>query len=95
MKLIKLNTLLNLFFIFMVFYLIHHSLHGQYNIQNYLINNFEKKMYEDFNYRLKNEIIFVNKDIYALMYEMEDMKDEIVKRQYPFPVDGEVLIKLD
>lgn len=95
MRLVKLNTLINLFFIFMIFYLIHHSLHGQYNIQNYLINNFEKKMYEDFNYRLKNEITFLNKDIYALMYDMKDMKDEIAKRQYPFPVNGEVLIKLD
>jgi len=37
----------------------------------------------------------VNKDIYALHYSMEDMKDEVMKRQYPFPVDGEVLIKLD
>ena len=52
-------------------------------------------MFEDFNYRLKNEIITVNKDIYALNYEMEDMKDEIMKRQYPLPLEGEVLIKLD
>ena len=52
-------------------------------------------MFEDFNYRLKNEIITVNKDIYALHYDMEDMKDEVMKRQYPFPVDGETLIKLD
>ena len=52
-------------------------------------------MFEDFNYHLKNEIITVNKDIYALHYDLEDMKDEVMKRQYPFPVDGEVLIKLD
>lgn len=52
-------------------------------------------MFEDFNYRLKNEIITVNKDIYALNYEMPDMQDEVMKRQYPLPVDGEVLIKLD
>ena len=95
MKLIRLNTLFNLFFIFMIFYLIHHSLNGNYNIQNYLISKFEKRMFEDFNYRLKNEIISVNSDIYALFYGMKDMEDEIMKRQYPFPVDGEVLIKLD
>ena len=52
-------------------------------------------MFEDFNYRLKNEIISVNNDIYALFYGMKDMEDEIMKRQYPFPVDGEILIKLD
>ena len=53
------------------------------------------KMLEDFNYRLKNEIITVNKDIYALHYDMVDMNDEVMKRQYPFPVEGEILIKLD
>ena len=79
----------------MIFYLIHHSLNGNYNIQNYLISKFEKRMFEDFNYRLKNEIISVNNDIYALFYGMKDMEDEIMKRQYPFPVDGEILIKLD
>ena len=52
-------------------------------------------MFEDFNYRLKNEIISVNKDIYALALGMDDMVDEVVKRQYPFPRQEEVLIKLD
>ena len=52
-------------------------------------------MFEDFNYRLKNEIISVNKDIYALALDMDDMVDEVSKRQYPFPREGEVLIKLD
>ena len=52
-------------------------------------------MFEDFNYRLKNEIISVNKDIYALALDMDDMVDEVTKRQYPLPVEGEVLIKLD
>ena len=52
-------------------------------------------MYEDFNYRLKNEIITVNKDIYALALGMDDMVDEVTKRQYPLPFEGEVLIKLD
>ena len=95
MKLLKLNAFLNLFFVFMIFYLIHHCLNGNYNIQNYLISKFEKKMFEDFNYRLKNEIISVNSDIYALHFGMKDMEDEVMKRQLPFPVDGEVLIKLD
>jgi len=52
-------------------------------------------MFEDFNYRLKNEIITVNKDIYALHYEFDDMVDEITKRKMPLPLQGEVLIKLD
>lgn len=52
-------------------------------------------MFEDFNYRLKNEIVTVQKDIYALHYQMEDMMDEVTKRKYPLPLNGEVLIKLD
>ena len=52
-------------------------------------------MFEDFNYRLKNEIISVNKDIYALALGMDDMVDEVAKRQHPLPREGEVLIKID
>ena len=52
-------------------------------------------MFEDFNYQIKNEINSVNKDIYALALGREDMIDEITKRQYPLPTEGEILIKLD
>ena len=52
-------------------------------------------MFEDFNYKLKNEIIMVNKDIYALGYNYPDMVDEVTKRKYPLPVEGETLIILD
>ena len=94
-KLIKISFLYNFLFFFIVFYLVYHSINGQYNIQNYLITKFEKKMFEDFNYRLKNEIITVQKDIYALHYQMDDMMDEVTKRKHPLPLNGEVLIKLD
>jgi len=88
-------TLINILFWMIVFYLGYHLLHGNYNIQNYLITKFETKMFEDFNYKLKNEIIMVNKDIYALGYNYPDMVDEVAKRKYPFPVEGETLIILD
>lgn len=52
-------------------------------------------MYEDFNYQLENNLMMVNKDIYALHYQFDDMVDEVTKRKYSFPMDGEVLIKLD
>ena len=52
-------------------------------------------MYEDFNYKLKQSLADVNKDIFALHYETPDMRDEVMKRQYSFPINGEVLIKLD
>ena len=75
--------------------MIYHTLHGQYNIQNRLIYDFEKKLFEDFNYNLKQSLADVNKDIYALHYEFDDMVDEVAKRRYPILTDGEVLIKLD
>jgi len=75
--------------------LIYHTLHGQYNIQNRLIYDFEKKLFEDFNYNLQKSLADVNKDIYALHYEFDDMLDEITKRKMPLPTQGEVLIKLD
>ena len=59
------------------------------------ISKFEKKMFEDFNYTLQQELIMVNKDIYALGYNYPDMVDEISKRKNPFPVEGEILIKID
>ncbi len=52
-------------------------------------------MFEDFNYTLQQELIMVNKDIYALGYNYPDMVDEISKRKNPFPVNGEILIKID
>ena len=64
-------------------------------MQNYYISKFETKMFEDFNYRLKQSLVDVNKDIFALHYQFEDMQDEINKQKMPLPAPGEVLIKLD
>ena len=88
-------TLFNILFWMIIVYLGYHLLHGNYNIQNYLITKFETKMFEDFNYQLKNEIIMVNKDIYALGYNYSDMVDEVTKRKYPLPLEGETLIIID
>ena len=53
-------------------------------------------MFEDFNYRLKQSLVDVNKDIFALHYQFEDMQDEIAKRKMPQTfAQGEILIKLD
>ena len=91
----NIGYLTNFLFLFIIVYLIYHTIHGQYNLQNYLISKFEKKMFEDFNYTLQQELIMVNKDIYALGYNYPDMDDEISKRKNPFPVNGEILIKID
>ena len=95
MKLFKSTFILNAFCLFIISYLIYHTLYGNYNLQNYYISKFETKMFQDFNYTLQQELIMVNKDIYALGYNYPDMFDEISKRKNPFPVDGEILIKID
>lgn len=95
MGIFKSTFFINLFCLFIIVYLIYHTLHGQYNIQNRLIYDFEKKLFEDFNYNLKQSLADVNKDIYALHYEFDDMVDEITKRKMPLPVQNEILIKLD
>ena len=95
MKSYLLESLTNLFFVFMIGYLIYHTLYGNYNLQNYYISKFETKMFEDFNYRLKQSLVDINKDIFALHYQFEDMQDEVAKRKIPLPAEGEVLIKLD
>jgi len=91
----NIGYLTNFLFLFIIVYLIYHTIHGQYNLQNYLISKFEKKMFEDFNYTLLQELIMVNKDIYALGYNYPDIVDEISKRKNPFPVEGEVVFKID
>ena len=95
MKLFRFKNMLNLFFFFFIFYLIYHSFHGKYNIQNYLIHQFEERMYQDFHYNLKKEIDDINMDILALLAEDDDMLDEIDKKLRPSPREGEVVFKID
>ena len=95
MNFFKSSLILNAFCLFIISYLIYHTLYGNYNLQNYYISKFETKMFEDFNYRLIQSLVDVNKDIFALHYQFEDMHDEIAKRKMPLPTQGEVLIKLD
>ena len=61
----KSSFILNAFCLFIISYLIYHTLYGNYNLQNYYISKFETKMFEDFNYRLKQSLVDVNKDIFA------------------------------
>ena len=48
----------------------------KYNIQNYLINKFELKLFQDFHYNLKQKSTAVDMDLKALYYEGEDFIDE-------------------
>ena len=95
MNVFKFKYVLNLFFLFFLFYLIYHSLHGKYNIQNYLIHQYEERMYQDFRYNIKKDIDDINMDILALLAEDDDMLDELDKKLQPSPREGEIVIKID
>ena len=88
------KLLLNLFFVFILFYLTYHIFNGRYNIQNYLINKFELKLFQDFHYNLKQKSTAVDMDLKALYYEGEDFIDELSK-QNSLPQVGETILKLD
>jgi len=88
------KLLLNLFFVFILFYLTYHIFNGRYNIQNYLINKFELKLFQDFHYNLKQKSTAVDMDLKALYYEGEDFIDELSK-QNSLPLPGETVLKLD
>ena len=94
MRFFNSKILLNIIFIFLIVYLAYHTFHGRYNIQNYLINKFELKLFQDFHYNLKQKSLAVDMDLKALYYEGEDFIDELSK-QYSEPEDGEIILKLD
>ena len=88
------KILLNIFYVFLLSYLIHHTFNGKFNIQNYLINKFELELFQDFHYNLKQKSLAVDMDLKALYYEKDDFLDELSK-QFSEPENGETLLKLD
>ena len=94
MKFFSAKIFINIFFIFILFYISYHTLHGKYNIQNYLINKFELKLFQDFHYNLKQKSLAVDMDLNALRNESDDFLDELSK-QFSDPDNGEILLKLD
>ena len=78
----------------MLVYLAYHIINGKYNIQNYLINKFELKLFQDFHYNLKQKSLAVDMDLRALYNEGEDFLDEI-SHQFSEPENGELLLKID
>ncbi len=94
MRFFNSKILLNIVFIFLLVYLVYHTLNGKYNLQNYLINKFELKLFQDFHYNLKQKSLAVDMDLKALYYEKDDFLDELSK-QFSEPENGEILLKLD
>ena len=88
------KILFNIVFVFLLFYLTYHTFNGKYNLQNYLINKFELKLFQDFHYNLKQKSLAVDMDLKALYYKKDDFLDEFSK-QSSEPENGETLLKLD
>ena len=95
MKFLKANNLINFFFAFVMIYLIYHTIYGKFNVGNYLIYNFESKMYDHLSSELQQNMIDLNVDLHSFYSNKEDYIDEISKQKNPIPQDGEIIIKLD
>ena len=95
MKFLKTNNLVNFFFIFVLIYLIYHTIYGRFNVGNYLIYKYEYKMYLRLQEKLNIEMNDLNIDLHSFYSNKDDYIDEITKQKNTNPIDGEVILKLD
>ena len=95
MKFLKASSLINFFFIFVLIYLIYHTVYGKFNIGNYLIYQFEEKMYKKLQSNLDQKMLDINIDLQSFYSNKEDYIDEITKQNNPNIQDGETILKLD
>ena len=95
MKFLKASSLINFFFIFVLIYLIYHTVYGKFNIGNFLIYQFEEKMYKKLQSNLDQKMLDINIDLHSFYSNKEDYIDEITKQNNPNIQDGETILKLD
>ena len=95
MKFLKASSLINFFFIFVLIYLIYHTVYGKFNIGNYLIYQFEEKSYKKLQSNLDQKMLDINIDLHSFYSNKEDYIDEITKQNNPNIQDGETILKLD
>ena len=95
MKFLKASSLINFFFIFVLIYLIYHTVYGKFNIGNYLIYQFEEKIYKKLQSNLDQKMLDINIDLHSFYSNKEDYIDEITKQNNPNIQDGETILKLD
>ena len=79
----------------MLIYLIHHTVYGKFNIGNYLVYQFEEKMYKKLQSNLDQKMLDINIDLHSFYSNKEDYIDEIMKQNNPNIQDGETILKLD
>ena len=95
MKFLKASSLINFFFIFVLIYLIYHTVYGKFNIGNYLIYQFEEKIYKKLQSNLDQKMLDINIDLHSFYSNKEDYIDEITKQNNPNIQDGETILKVD
>ena len=95
MKFLKASNLINFFFVFVLIYLIYHTVYGKFNIGNYLIYQFEEKMYKKLQSNLDQKMLDINIDLHSFYSNKDDYIDEITKQNNPNIQDGETILKLD
>ena len=95
MNFLKTNNLINFLFVFVLIYLIYHTIYGKFNIGNYLIYQFEQKMYLKLQDNLQKKMLDLNVDLHSFYSNKDDYIDEITKQKNTIPTEGEIIIKLD
>ncbi len=95
MKFLKASSLINFFFIFVLIYLVYHTVYGKFNVGNYLIYKFEEKMYKKLQSNLDQKMLDINIDLHSFYSNKEDYIDEITKQNNLNIQDGETILKLD
>ena len=95
MKYLKASSLTNFFFVFVLIYLIYHTVYGKFNIGNHLIYQFEEKMYKKLQSNLDQKMLDINIDLHSFYSNKDDYIDEITKQNNPNIQDGETILKLD
>ena len=76
-------------------YFTFHLFTDNLNIQKYLVLEFEKKLFEEKQRLINLKIESIDMDLFAMYAEKEDMYDELSKKNYPDPRNGETVLKLD
>jgi len=94
-KFLKASSLINFFVIFVLIYLVYHTVYGKFNVGNFLIYKFEEKMYKKLQSNLDQKMLDINIDLHSFYSNKEDYIDEITKQNNPNIQDGETILKLD
>ena len=80
---------------FVLIYLIYHTVYGKFNVGNYLIYQFEEKMYQKLQSNIDQKMLDINIDLHSFYSNKDDYIDEITKQNNPNIQDGEIILKLD